>query len=473
MTEKAPVLVVHDDGVTLAALKATLESIDRSAETATDPDEAMKLADWKKYSLILLDVGTEGCNIEAMRAIKEGAGPNSLTPFVAMSSRKSDPFAVEAFMAGADNHLPLKDALSRWNLLSVVNQAVALLEWEEDGGLAGARAEAEWARSRQAPPPPPLPSANGLVWRSEAFGKTIEEALSVARSDSTVLLTGESGTGKGCLARLIWKNSRRANGLFVVMDCRDQNGRPAKAISPNGTASAFDSIMGMPMWEAGGLDGGTMFLERVCGASEDFQARLLMPLNAGVFRSMISGGLEKANMRFIASAENNLGDLASKGAFLDDLNLLLNVKPIAVPPLRERPGDAEALFGHFVALYAKRLGKKIQGLGDEALETVRNYPWPGNVSELRAAARRAAARSEGPRVTAGELGKLSGARSAPRPAASGWPFAGLNPLTVANALRRAAECAMARHGGDTDAAAEDLGLSRWALDGIMRRLGIG
>lgn len=242
-----------------------------------------------------------------------------------------------------------------------------------------------------------------LIGSSEAMVKLCSQACHVASSNSTVLIIGESGTGKDLLARKIHERSPRQDKKFVIVDCG--------ALSETLLASELfghkkGAFTGAVEDKAGLLeeaDSGTVFVDEVCSASLEVQKKLLRFLQEGEIRRLGENKLRKVDVRVICSTNKDIEHQVERGLFREDLYFRLKVITLKVPPLRERGGDIILLAEHFRKLNAALLGKPVRGFTREAMKAMLKASWPGNVRELQHAVERAVLMCEGQYVSEQDL----------------------------------------------------------------------
>ncbi len=235
-----------------------------------------------------------------------------------------------------------------------------------------------------------------LVARSPEMQALVELARRVAPTNATVLLLGETGTGKDVLARAIHQESPRRSAPFVKVDCASL---PETLLDSELFGHEKDAFTDAGARKAGRFElahGGTIFLDEVAELGLGVQAKLLRVLQERAFERV--GGTEtiQVDVRILAATNHNLEEALKKNRFREDLYFRLNVVPIRLPALRERRKDIPHLARHGVAQFAERHGKPIEGLTDEALDLLVRYPWPGNVRELEHAIERAVLIADGP-----------------------------------------------------------------------------
>jgi transcriptional regulator with GAF, ATPase, and Fis domain len=222
-----------------------------------------------------------------------------------------------------------------------------------------------------------------IVGASPVLRVVLARVAKVAPTDSTVLITGETGTGKELVARAIHKRSPRAARAFVTVNCA--------AVPPALIASelfghekgAFTGALQRRLGRFELAEGGTLFLDEVGELPSETQVALLRVLQEREFERVGGTHAIRANVRVIAAANRDLHAAIAAGAFRSDLFYRLNVFPIAIPPLRERQEDIPLLVGYFVDRYARKAGKKFRGVNNKTLDLLHAYPWPGNIRELQ------------------------------------------------------------------------------------------
>ena len=326
-----------------------------------------------------------------------------------------------------------------------------------------------------------------ITYASERMGEAVRVARAASRVDATVLLQGESGTGKEIFARAIHGESTRGRGPFVPINCA---ALPEALLESELFGYEEGSFTGAKrggkqgMFEFAG--GGTVFLDEVAELPAHLQAKLLRVLQDGRVRRV--GGHEEipVNVRVIAATNRNLKVLVAERQFRDDLYYRLNVIPIVIPPLRERPGDIDVLADHLVAKWSERFKRSRPVLTGEALQRLHEYPWPGNVRELENVVERALVLAPGAEIgpehlmlegsAAGTSGTTSAGASpgGAAPASAGAPVRNPHPLKnrLDDVEREVLTEALARTGSARKAAAE-LGVSHTTVLNKLRRLGLG
>jgi len=237
-------------------------------------------------------------------------------------------------------------------------------------------------------PPPPSAAAESTVIEdvigcSRALAEVLYQVRIVAPTDSTVLISGETGTGKELIARAIHTNSRRRTCPLVTMNCAAIPRDLLESEIFGHEKGAFTGAVTRRIGRFEAADQGTLFLDEIGDMPLELQAKLLRVLQEQEFERLGSTGTRHVNVRVVAATNQDLGHLVSEGRFRSDLYYRLNVFPIFVPPLRNRREDIPLLAAHFASIYARRMNKHIETIPSEATEALMAYDWPGNIRELQ------------------------------------------------------------------------------------------
>jgi formate hydrogenlyase transcriptional activator len=311
-----------------------------------------------------------------------------------------------------------------------------------------------------------------IVGSSKPMRQVVKQVEKVAPSDSTVLILGETGTGKELVARALHRRSKRATRAFVRVNCA---AIPQSLIASElfgHEKGAFTGALQRRPGRFEAADGGTIFLDEIGEIPMETQISLLRVLQEREFERVGSNHPIKVDVRLIAATNRDLTAAVAQGTFRQDLFYRLNVFPIAIPPLRERAEDIPLLVEYFVGRYAKGAGKNIRHIGKHTLEQLQAYPWAGNIRELQNVVERAVILTETDTFVVDESWLKM------EPAASKWagPSLAVEGLSVlADREVEMIEAALAEtHGrisGPSGAAAK-LGIPRQTLESKIRRLGI-
>ncbi len=298
-----------------------------------------------------------------------------------------------------------------------------------------------------------------IVGRGAAMQRVLEQVETVAPTDATVLILGETGTGKELIARGIHRTSARKHHPFITLNC---------AAIPTGLLEselfgyekgAFTGALGQKIGRFELANGGTLFLDEVGDIPLDLQPKLLRALQEKAFERL--GGVRTIpiDVRLVAATNRNLEQMMGDKLFRSDLYYRLKVFPITTPPLRDRPEDIPVLARHFTRKYALEMNRQVETIPPATMQALVNWPWPGNVRELENLIERSVILSRGSelRVPLAEL------RADPAEPCGG---------TLAAMEREYIIRVLSQTGGVVSAAASHLGLPRTTLNALMRRLGI-
>jgi formate hydrogenlyase transcriptional activator len=308
-----------------------------------------------------------------------------------------------------------------------------------------------------------------IVGSSEALRKVLRQVAKVASSDSTVLILGETGTGKELIARAIHKRSKRASRAFIGVNCA--------AIPPSLIASelfgcekgAFTGATQRRLGRFESASGGTLFLDEVGDLPLDIQIALLRVLQEREIQRIGGNTVISVDVRVLAATHRDLDVLVAEGKFREDLLYRLNVVPVVVPSLRERADDLPLLVEYFITRFGKNAGKKFRAIDDKTLNLFRAYGWPGNVRELQNVIERAVILSEGDICAVDETWlKRPSSHTAASPA---FALSGVLHKREKEMIEAALAASNGRVSGATGAAAK-LCIPTKTLDSKIKRLGI-
>jgi PAS domain S-box-containing protein len=315
-----------------------------------------------------------------------------------------------------------------------------------------------------------------MLGSSPAMKELFESISRVAGTDATVLVLGETGTGKELIARCIHRESRRKDKPLIRVNCAAIPGTLMESEFFGHERGAFTSANTKREGRFALADGGTIFLDEVGELPLDLQAKLLRVLQEGEFEPLGSTRTRKVNVRVVAATNRNLEALAAEGKFREDLFYRLNVFPLRVPPLRERGADVALLANAFMERFTRRMGRRLQPLHPDQVRQLREYPWPGNVRELQNVIERAIILAAGNRIELNRALPAVAVPPTPPTEANGQPGAAIltardmESLERVNIERALAECKGRVSGAD--GAAQRIGIPESTLRSRMKALGI-
>jgi two-component system response regulator HydG len=433
------VLVVDDEEANRQALERIFARENLAVAMAPDGRSGLDRIREGDVAVVVTDLKMPGMGgLELLRAAKQVA-PS--TQFIVVTAYGSVEVAVEAMKEGAYDFVT--KPLRRDAVVASVNKA--LEKWEllrENARLRELVAES-------------LP--HEIVGQSAAMRGLLEEARQVARSQASVLVVGESGTGKGVVARAIHHASSRREQRLVTVNC----GAIPEALLESELfgyeAGAFTGATGRKEGRFDLAAGGTLFLDEVTEMPAAVQVKLLRVLQDGEYERLGGTKTLRADVRVIAATNQDPERAVAEGRLRADLYYRLSVIPLRCPPLRERREDVALLARHFAALHARRNGKTVDDIEEEAIAALERYAWPGNVRELENAIERAVVlcRDNVLRVSDLPPAIRGGAGGAAEP---GWLTFSVG-TTLAHVERRMIEATMRHCNGDRSLAANLLGIT--------------
>jgi two-component system response regulator FlrC len=355
MAESLPVLVVEDDPALREALADTLEMAGYSAIAAADAEQALSWLDKGEVEsspgLVLTDVQMPGMDGHALLRALKARRPE--VPVILMTAYGQIDRAVQAMRDGASDYLPKPFDPDR--LLATVAR-----HYRKAGEAAAA----------------------SLVAQDLASLALLELARRVAASDATILLTGESGVGKEVYARYIHQHSARAKGPFVALNCAAIPENLLESVLFGHEKGAFTGAAAAQPGKFEQANGGILLLDEISELPFNLQAKLLRVLQEREVERVGGRTLLAFDVRVIAATNRDLSAWVAEGRFRDDLYYRLNVFPLEIPPLRNRPADIPALANHFLKCHERVAGRGGFAFTDAALAELTGYDWPGNIREL-------------------------------------------------------------------------------------------
>lgn len=380
----ARILVVDDNLDTLEVIRRNLEAAAHQVVTAPGVEEALEVLGREPVDLVITDYKMP--KVTGLDLIRHVRANHPASEIMMVTGFASVGGAVQAMRSGAEEYLakPFTDE----ELLEAVNRALAKL---------ALRREAQATEGAE-----PLREL-GLVGQSDAMQRLYKSMRRAADTPVTVLITGETGTGKEVVARAIHYSSSRATAPFVAVNC---GGIPENLLERELFGHMKGSFTGATETRAGFFqtaNGGTLFLDEVSETSVSMQVKLLRALQEKEICMVGDTRPFALDIRIVAATNSALPELVAKGSFREDLYYRLAVLLIDVPPLRDRGDDMVRLAHHFAAKLARQLDREAPVITDEVLQALRFYAWPGNVRELENLMQRVLVMGDGERVELSDL----------------------------------------------------------------------
>jgi formate hydrogenlyase transcriptional activator len=308
---------------------------------------------------------------------------------------------------------------------------------------------------------PPSDGFEGMVGSSAAFRGVLDQIRTVAPTDSTVLIEGETGTGKELIAHAVHTLSRRRGRPFVKLNCAAIPLGLLESELFGHEKGAFTGAVSQKIGRFEAANGGTLFLDEIGDIPLELQAKLLRVLQEQEFERLGSTHTHRVNVRVVAATNQDLEVLVAEKQFRMDLYYRLNVFPVAVPPLRHRLEDIPMLVAHFALRYAERMAKQIEKIPPDAMEALVRYPWPGNIRELQNFIERAVILTQGDVLRLPALPSIAAVPNEPVTLEEAERDHILNALRESNWVV-----------GGTRGAAARLGVKRTTLISKMRKRGL-
>lgn len=452
----ARVLIVDDEKLTRATLEMELADEGYEVRTATNGFEAVAALEKESFEVVITDLRMPSMDgLEFLRITRQRW---PATAVIFMTAFGTVATAVQAMREGAADYLtkPLNTEDLTIRLRRLIERRRDLEEIQ--------RLRQEAAERR---------AIGGITYRSSVMEAAVQRALSVAESNATVLLTGETGVGKGLVARLIHDRSPRASGPFVTVNCAELNPNLVESELFGHEAGAFTGAVRQRQGRFEAAFGGTLFIDEVDDLPMEIQVRLLRFLQDRTFERVGSSKTLRGDVRILCATKRVLADLVAAGRFREDLYYRINTISIHLPALRERRRDIVPLAEHFAEEIARAAGHaEAPEILPETQRALLAHSWPGNVRELQHAMEHAVTFARG-----GPIGPEHLPPQLARPQPTGTVSLTLEGResvaydeVVAECERQLLSWALGRTGGNQVQAAKLLGLSRTTLRGRIEAI---
>jgi DNA-binding NtrC family response regulator len=441
---RGSLLLVDDEEKILKALGRALRDAGHAVVETTSPRQAQRLLVERNFDVLLVDnmmpeLGGLDLIRELVATTPEGERPQILM----MTAHATVESAIEAMKLGALDYLQKPFEIDE--LLVVVRRALDHQRLRSDYRYLVNERDEQFDHY-------------GIIAGSVVMQEVIRRAELVAETKSTVLISGETGTGKELVARAIHDRSAQRDMPLIKVNCAAIPETLLESELFGHVRGAFTGATATKKGKFALADGGTIFLDEIGTMTPTLQSKLLRVLQEREIEPLGSERTDKIDVRVIAATNRDLRQMVSENKFQEDLFYRLNVIPIEIPPLRERRDDIPALVEHFLHKHAQRTGRRVERIDEAVLAALQQYDWPGNVRELENTIERAVVLSPGPVVTARAVSVLS----ASAPQATGLPSLKLRQnieWVERETIRRALESS----GGVKKDAAELMGISQRAL----------
>ncbi|WP_224366282.1 sigma-54-dependent transcriptional regulator [Hyalangium versicolor] len=462
---RSPVLYVDDEPDNLELFRLHFEE-DFEVRTATNGPEALVLIERERIGLILTDERMPGMSGIELLSQVVSRWPETVRVIV---SAYNDADRLLAAINRGHAHEYIVKPWDAKELRGCVERGLAMVESRRRLTSRAELAEVLEQDAREER------DAGNIIGASGGLQATLQQARRAAQSDATVLIHGETGTGKELIARFIHEESRRATGPFVRVNCAALAEGVLESELFGHEQGAFTGAVKTRRGRFELAHGGTIFLDEIGDISPRLQVSLLRVLQEREFERVGGNQTLRVNVRVIAATHRNLAQLSTEGRFREDLYYRLNVLPLTVPALRQRPQDLEALVTHFIAKHGGPYRHVRVGPG--VVEALARYRWPGNVRELENLVQRALVQAQGEELLLDDF-CLTLSPVAPALATNREPTPGPEPLpgTVREEVRRSEmeqlRELLVQHGGNCSSAARALGIPRTTLISRAKKHGL-
>lgn len=440
----ATILIVDDEKNTREGLGLALEE-DYEVYLASGADEAFNLMEAETFDVILTDfrmAGKSGLKV-IDRAITLSNGPICIM----MTAYGSVETAVEAMRRGAFDFLTKPVSLEKLEIL--IKRALQSRRIEAENVVLHERLDKKY-------------SFDGIVGNSTGLIDVLDKVKLVAPSKATVLLEGETGTGKELIAQAIHQNSQRSRQAFVPVHCAALAANLLESELFGHEKGAYTGATERRIGRFEAADGGTLFLDEIGEIDASTQVKLLRFLETRSFERLGSSKPMKVDVRLVCATNRNLTEMAKRGEFREDLLYRLNVVTIHLPPLRERQEDLQVLLNHYMKFFAKENELPLIELSGDAVKVLCDYRWPGNIRELRNFCENTVVLKRGSKVTEYDLDpkyhdQPDASAAAPQPLSSS------PTLSREENEKRLLRNALIKANGNRTHAADLMGISRRTL----------
>ena len=444
MAHRGSILLVDDEEKILKTLSRALRDAGHEVVDTTSARQAQRLLNARTFDLLVVDnLMPEMSGLDLIRELVAGTPEGERPQILMMTAHATVESAIEAMKLGALDYLQKPFEIDE--LLVVVRRALDHQRLRTEYRYLVSERDEQFDHY-------------GIIGRSRGIQDVIARAEMVASTKSTVLITGETGTGKELVARVIHDRSAQRDMPLIKVNCAAIPETLLESELFGHVRGAFTGATSNKKGKFALADGGTIFLDEIGTMTPTLQAKLLRVLQEREIEPLGSERIETIDVRVIAATNRDLRQMVADQKFQEDLFYRLNVIRIEIPPLRDRRDDIPALVEHFVRKHAQRTGRRVEKIDDAVLTGLQQYDWPGNVRELENTIERAVVLSQGSIISPKAVSVLGAAT----PQATGLPSLKLRQnieWVERETIRRALEGA----GGVKKDAAELMGISQRAL----------
>jgi nitrogen regulation protein NR(I) len=392
-------LLIDDEADVQYSFRRIFDSPEIELSTANSGEEGLKLIPKVKPDLVMMDVRMGGITgLETLRRLRE---TDAKLPVIMMTAYGTTQTAIEAMKLGAYDYL-----LKPFDVPKLKQIVFAALKAARD--------------MKQVVSYEPLLEMEdydlGIVGRSEQMQQVFKLIGQLSTSNATALITGESGTGKELVARAIYHHSQRADKAFLAINCAAIPENLLESELFGHEKGAFTGAASQRVGKFEQCNNGTIFLDEIGDMTLATQTKILRVLQNGTFERVGGNSPIKVDVRVIAATNKPLEEAVAKKEFREDLFYRLNVVRVAIPPLRERPGDIRLLVNYFLKKIARSQNQQPKSISTDALAALEQYSWPGNVRELENIMQRALVVAKGEAILSSDLPREFFAQAQPSPA---------------------------------------------------------
>ena len=452
MTNKKTILVVDDDPGHRTMLRTLLTGWGYSISESDDGSSAIEKVHERAFDLILMDIRM--IKVSGLQALSEIKAYNPSIPVIIMTAYSSVESAVEALKNGAYDYLT--KPLDFDELRLTLERAMEHTHLREENRLLKESLGNHFDRQN-------------IIGRSPAMVKLLETVAQVAPTEATVLITGNSGTGKEMLAGALHFNSHRKEGPFVKINCAAITETLLESELFGHEKGAFTGAHRRKEGKFRQAHGGSLFLDEISEMSFAMQVKLLRVLQEREITRVGGDDVVKVDVRVIAATNRDLLQETQAGRFREDLFYRLNVVTLEIPPLKERKEDIPLLAEHFLRVFAEKNRKEIKGFTPQAMDRLLRYEWPGNVRELMNAVERGVVLSLSNYLDVSDLPLV--ADEAPSAGETGAPGSFQTDLPLDEVEKATILQTLESTGGNKSETARRLGITRRTLHKKLKKYG--